>query len=56
MLTEAELAREAAETRFQKDPLEKAIRLLELLESLRSHPFLKPRTCSTSRACRWTSI
>ncbi len=43
MLTEAELAREAAETRFQKDPLEKAIRLLELLESLRSHPFLKPR-------------
>lgn len=43
MLTEAELAREAAGTRFHMDPLEKAIRLLELLESLRSHPFLKPR-------------
>jgi len=43
MLTEAELAREAAETRFQMDPLEKVILLLELLESLRSHPFLKPR-------------
>jgi hypothetical protein len=43
MLTEAELAREAAETRFQKDPLEKVVRLVELLESLRSHPFLKQR-------------
>lgn len=43
MLTEAQLAKEAAESGFQKDPLEKVIRLLELLESLRSHPFLKPR-------------
>jgi hypothetical protein len=43
MLTEQELMREAAETGFQKEPLEKMIRLSELLESLRSHPFLKPR-------------
>lgn len=43
MLTEEELAREAAESGFQKDPLDKFIRLTELLESLRSHPFLKPR-------------
>lgn len=42
-LTQAELAKEAAESGFQTDPLEKAIRLLELLESLRSHPFLEPR-------------
>jgi len=43
MLTEQELMREAADTGFQKEPLEKVIRLAELLESLRSHPFLKPR-------------
>lgn len=43
MLTEQELMREAAKTGFQKEPLEKVIRLSELLESLRSHPFLKPR-------------
>ena len=43
MLTEQELMREAARTGFQKEPLEKVIRLSELLESLRSHPFLKPR-------------
>ncbi len=43
MLTEQELMREAANTGFQKEPLEKVIRLSELLESLRSHPFLKPR-------------
>ena len=43
MLTEQELMREAADTGFQKEPLEKVIRLTELLESLRSHPFLKPR-------------
>ena len=43
MLTEPEIMREAAEAGFQKEPLEKVIRLTELLESLRSHPFLKPR-------------
>ncbi len=43
MLTEQELMREAADAGFQKDPFEKVIRLTELLESLRSHPFLKPR-------------
>ena len=43
MLTDQELMREAADTGFQKDPFEKVIRLTELLESLRSHPFLKPR-------------
>ncbi|MGD8700578.1 MAG: nucleotidyl transferase AbiEii/AbiGii toxin family protein [Gemmatimonadales bacterium] len=43
MLTEAELAREAAGSGFGSDTLEKAIRLLELLDSLRGHPFLKPR-------------
>jgi predicted nucleotidyltransferase component of viral defense system len=43
MLTERELAREAGRLGFQKDPLEKVIHLIELLESLRSHPFLKPR-------------
>ena len=42
-MTEQELMREAANTGFQKEPLEKVIRLSELLESLRSHPFLKPR-------------
>jgi len=43
MLTEADLNREAAVTGFQPEPLEKAIRLLELLDALRSHPYLKPR-------------
>jgi len=43
MLTEAELTREAAVTGFRTEVLEKAIRLLELLDTLRSHPFLKPR-------------
>ncbi len=43
MLTEAELRREAASTGFRADMLEKVIRLLELLETLRSHPFLKTR-------------
>jgi predicted nucleotidyltransferase component of viral defense system len=42
-LTASELAREAAATGFQVEPLEKAIVLLELLESIRSHPFLKDR-------------
>lgn len=43
MLTEEELVREAARSGFHKDPFEKVIRLTELLESLRSHPFLKSR-------------
>jgi predicted nucleotidyltransferase component of viral defense system len=43
MLTREDLEREAAATGFQAEPLEKAIRLLELLESLRSHPFLTGR-------------
>ncbi|MFQ5705481.1 MAG: nucleotidyl transferase AbiEii/AbiGii toxin family protein [Gemmatimonadales bacterium] len=43
MLSESDLAREAAATGFQAEPLEKVLRLLELLESLRSHPFLKER-------------
>jgi predicted nucleotidyltransferase component of viral defense system len=43
MLTEAELTREAAATGFRTEVLEKVIRLLELLDTLRSHHFLKPR-------------
>ncbi|MBW1810259.1 MAG: nucleotidyl transferase AbiEii/AbiGii toxin family protein [Deltaproteobacteria bacterium] len=43
MLTEAELRREAAATGFGTEVLEKVIRLLELLDTLRMHPFLKPR-------------
>ncbi len=43
MITEAELMREAALTGFRTEVLEKVIRLLELLETLRMHPFLKPR-------------
>ena len=42
-LTANELAREAAATGFQAEPLEKVIVLLELLEAIRSHPFLKDR-------------
>jgi predicted nucleotidyltransferase component of viral defense system len=42
-LTANELAREAAATGFQTEPLEKVILLLELLEAIRSHPFLKQR-------------
>lgn len=42
-LNASELAREAAATGFQVEPLEKAILLLELLESIRSHPFLRDR-------------
>ena len=41
MISQNELQREAAITGFQMEPLEKVIHLLELLESLRSHPFLK---------------
>jgi predicted nucleotidyltransferase component of viral defense system len=43
MLTQAQLEREAADTGFLTEPLEKAIRLFGLLEALRSHPFLKGR-------------
>jgi predicted nucleotidyltransferase component of viral defense system len=43
MLTEGELLREAAESGFQAEILEKVFRLTELLETLRSHPFLKKR-------------
>ena len=42
-LTAAELAQEAAATGFQTEPLERVILLLELLEGVRSHPFLKDR-------------
>jgi hypothetical protein len=42
-LTAAELAHEAAATGFQTEPLERVILLLELLEAIRSHPFLKDR-------------
>ncbi|HKI84501.1 MAG TPA: nucleotidyl transferase AbiEii/AbiGii toxin family protein, partial [Candidatus Krumholzibacteria bacterium] len=43
MLTEQELMREAADSGFQREPFEKVMRLAELLESLRSHPYLKSR-------------
>jgi predicted nucleotidyltransferase component of viral defense system len=43
MLTSQELLREAAAAGFQAEPLEKVGKLLDLLESLRSHPFLKER-------------
>ena len=43
MLTDTELLREAAASGFRADVLEKAIRLRELLEALRSHPYLKTR-------------
>jgi len=43
MLSEADLHREAASTGFRSEALEKVIRLIELLDGLRSHPFLKKR-------------
>lgn len=43
MLSESDLQREAAATGFGTEVLEKVIRLMELLEGLRSHPFLKGR-------------
>ena len=43
MLNETDVNRAASTTGFQAEPLEKVIRLLELLEGLWSHPFLKPR-------------
>ncbi|MEJ2293006.1 MAG: nucleotidyl transferase AbiEii/AbiGii toxin family protein [Deinococcales bacterium] len=42
-LSRAALTREASATGFQQEPLEKAARLLELLEGFRAHPFLKDR-------------
>lgn len=42
-LTLQDLQREAATTGFLTETLEKAIRLLSLLDGLRSHPFLKTR-------------
>jgi hypothetical protein len=42
-LTRQDLEREAAATGFAADTLEKVIRLLSLLDALRSHPFLKGR-------------
>jgi hypothetical protein len=38
-----DLQREAAAAGFRTEPLEKVLRLLETLEALRSHPFLKER-------------
>ena len=43
MLSLDELLRQAAASGFQAESLEKALALFELLESLRSHPFLKER-------------
>jgi len=43
MLSQDDLNRESVRG-FQAEPLEKVKHLLELLESLRSHPFLKERT------------
>jgi predicted nucleotidyltransferase component of viral defense system len=42
-LTPAELSREAATTGFLTESLEKVIILIELVEAIRSHPFLKDR-------------
>jgi len=38
-----DVQREAAAAGFRAEPMEKALRLLEALEALRSHPFLKER-------------
>jgi len=38
-----DLQREAASTGFRPEVLEKVLRLLSLLDALRSHPFLRPR-------------
>ena len=43
MLSREQILREAAATGFQAEPLEKALHLLELLELLHTHPFLKDR-------------
>ena len=41
--TAAELARAAAEDGYPLESFEKALRLVELLDTLRQHPFLSPR-------------
>ena len=38
-----DVQREAAAAGFRAEPMEKALRLLEVLETLRSHPFLGGR-------------
>jgi len=43
MLSPADLQREAEATGFRAEALEKVLRLLELLEGVRRHPFLKSR-------------
>jgi hypothetical protein len=43
MLSPVDLRREAEATGFRSEALEKVLRLLELLEGFRSHPFLKSR-------------
>jgi len=43
MLTAEEITREAAAAGFQPEPLEKALRLVDLLNAIRGHPFLKNR-------------
>jgi len=43
MLSPADLQREAAATGFRSEALGKVIRLLEVIEAIRSHPFLKSR-------------
>ena len=43
MLDLSALQREAAATGFRTESLEKVIRLLDVLEGIRSHPFLKSR-------------
>jgi predicted nucleotidyltransferase component of viral defense system len=43
MLSREQILRESAATGFQAEPLEKAAYLLQLLELLQSHPFLKGR-------------
>ncbi|MEZ5065876.1 MAG: nucleotidyl transferase AbiEii/AbiGii toxin family protein [bacterium] len=42
-LTMGQLSRIAAETRFRAEPLEKVLRLLDLLSALDSHPYLTDR-------------
>lgn len=42
-LTPQVLARDVATTGFGAEPLEKVIRLMSLLDTLNSHPFLRPR-------------
>lgn len=66
-ISKERLLTESAATGFRPDVLEKAIRLLNLLDSFRSHPFLKGRLAlkggtalnlfvfDLSRAYRWTS-